>query len=315
MVVLVKWSSGLHLISMYQNPVILLCNIFHYFVVISFLSIFLANLKKNIDPFLDVSPDQGITEVKDAQGVVDYFSEVVNGSDFIAAFINSLIMIIVTEIGDKTFFIAAVLAMKNGRIFVYSGAMLALTAMHLLSSLMGYALPALLSRKYTNMASTVLFVYFGFRLLKDASEMSADGPSEELKEVEEELIDKKGGGEGDSHGGDMEAGDGNRKRNQDYKETTIHTRNMAVLTQALTMTFLAEWGDRSQIATIALAASKNTYGVIFGGLLGHALCTGLAVIGGRMLAAKISERTVSIVGGLGFFAFALHSFITGDTVE
>ena len=67
-------------------------------------------------------------------------------------------MIVVTEIGDKTFFIAAVLAMKNGRILVYTGAMAALTAMHLLSSLMGYALPALLSRKYTNIASTVCII-------------------------------------------------------------------------------------------------------------------------------------------------------------
>ena len=110
-----------------------------------------------------MSPDSSITDVKDARGVVDYLSDVVNGSNFVAAFVNSLIMIIVTEIGDKTFFIAAVLAMKNGRIFVYSGAMLALTAMHLLSSLMGYALPSLLSRKYTNIASTILFVYFGFK--------------------------------------------------------------------------------------------------------------------------------------------------------
>lgn len=29
-----------------------------------------------------------------------------------------------------------------------------------------------------------------------------------------------------------------------------------VLVQAFTMTFLAEWGDRSQLATIILAASK-----------------------------------------------------------
>ena len=32
-------------------------------------------------------------------------------------------MILVTEIGDKTFFIAAVLAMRHGRLVVYSGAM------------------------------------------------------------------------------------------------------------------------------------------------------------------------------------------------
>ena len=244
-------------------------------------------------------------ESKEESGSIsEFFADLFNGSDFVAAFVNSLVMIIVTEIGDKTFFIAAVLAMRNGRVFVYAGAMAALTAMHLLSSLMGYALPSLLSRKYTNLASTILFVYFGFKLLKDAMAMSPDGPSEELQEVENELIDKK---DVDLSSPDVEDGNGKQR---DYDSSK--NRHMAIFTQALTMTFLAEWGDRSQIATIALAASKNTYGVIIGGLIGHALCTGLAVVGGRMLAAKISERTVSIVGGLGFFCFAIHSFLVGD---
>ena len=34
----------------------------------------------------------------------------------------------------------------------------------------------------------------------------------------------------------------------------------AVMTEAFTLTFLAEWGDRSQIATIALAAAKDPVG-------------------------------------------------------
>lgn len=66
---------------------------------------------------------------------------------------------------------------------------------------------------------------------------------------------------------------------------------MRVLIQACSMTFLAEWGDRSQLTTIVLAARDNVYGVIVGGVLGHALCTGLAVIGGRMIAQRISVRT------------------------
>lgn len=66
---------------------------------------------------------------------------------------------------------------------------------------------------------------------------------------------------------------------------------MRVLVQAFSMTFLAEWGDRSQLTTIILAARDNVYGVIVGGVLGHALCTGLAVIGGRMIAQRISVRT------------------------
>lgn len=64
-----------------------------------------------------------------------------------------------------------------------------------------------------------------------------------------------------------------------------------VLIQAFSMTFLAEWGDRSQLTTIILAARDNVGGVIVGGILGHSLCTGLAVIGGRMIAQRISVRT------------------------
>ncbi|KAI8129374.1 hypothetical protein FF38_13016 [Lucilia cuprina] len=82
-----------------------------------------------------------------------------------------------------------------------------------------------------------------------------------------------------------------------------------VLMQAFTMTFLAEWGDRSQLTTIILAASKNAYGVTAGGVIGHSICTGLAVIGGRMVAAKISVRTVTIVGGIVFLGFALYALI------
>ncbi|XP_065354953.1 uncharacterized protein LOC135949352 isoform X1 [Calliphora vicina] len=82
-----------------------------------------------------------------------------------------------------------------------------------------------------------------------------------------------------------------------------------VLMQAFTMTFLAEWGDRSQLTTIILAASKNAYGVTAGGVIGHSICTGLAVVGGRMVAAKISVRTVTIVGGIVFLGFALYALI------
>lgn len=41
--------------------------------------------------------------------------------------------------------------------------------------------------------------------------------------------------------------------------------------QVFTLTFLAEWGDRSQISTIVLAAQRNPYAVALGGILGHAV--------------------------------------------
>ncbi len=137
-----------------------------------------------------------------------------------------------------------------------------------------------------------------------------DGPSEELLEVEEELINKKGEGDPDleNDGGD---GKGKSRPNGFLSRCFADESSFGVFSQALTLTFLAEWGDRSQIATIALAAAKDPYGVIAGGLLGHAFCTGLAVIGGRLLASKISEKTVANVGGFLFLAFSVHSFLVG----
>ena len=45
-----------------------------------------------------------------------------------------------------------------------------------------------------------------------------------------------------------------------------------------------------------LAAQEDVVGVALGGILGHMICTGAAVIGGRHLAAHINERTVGVSG-------------------
>jgi len=221
-----------------------------------------------------------------------YALPAIEDTAFYKAFVNSLGMIWATEVGDKTFFIAAVLAMRNSRFVVFAGAITALAIMTVLSAALGYALPSLLPRRYTHYASAALFVYFGARLLRDAASMSGDGPSEELVEVEDELMRKK----------DEE--DPAPATNGDAAKPHKQPKAFKVFTQACVLTFLAEWGDRSQIATIALAAAKDVYGVILGGITGHAMCTGLAVLGGRMLASRISERTVALVGGLLFLIFA-----------
>ncbi|KAJ1386762.1 hypothetical protein B484DRAFT_459931 [Ochromonadaceae sp. CCMP2298] len=237
-------------------------------------------------------------------GAVTAIVDVTN--NFVNATMNSLFMIIATEIGDKTFFIAAILAMRHGRLVVYAGAMMALAVMHLLSSMMGFALPALMPRQYTHFASAILFLYFGYKLLHDAYCMDGIGPSEELQEVEEELRKSKGDGKEQEEDGDAEGDEETGTTSISYAQS-VGAENFKVFTQAFTLTFLAEWGDRSQIATIALAASKNVYGVVLGGLIGHALCTGVAVIGGKMLASKISERSVAIVGGVLFLIFGVTS--------
>ena len=52
------------------------------------------------------------------------------------------------------------------------------------------------------------------------------------------------------------------------------------------------------------AAAREPFGVTLGACLGHALCTGIAVMGGKLLASSISERTVLLVGGVLFCLFS-----------
>lgn len=74
---------------------------------------------------------------------------------------RAIAVIIVSEIGDKTFLIAALLAMKHPRTTVFAGAFAALALMSLLSALLGHVLPQLLPRKWTTLAAAILFFVFG----------------------------------------------------------------------------------------------------------------------------------------------------------
>merc|ERR1711962_1482696 len=74
-----------------------------------------------------------------------------------------------------------------------------------------------------------------------------------------------------------------------------------------TMTFIAEWGDRSQLATIVLVGINDVGGVILGGCLGHAVCTGGAVLAGALIARFISIRKITFLGALVFLGFAIAS--------
>lgn len=93
----------------------------------------------------------------------------------------------------------------------------------------------------------------------------------------------------------------------------LYTIFSRVYLQSLTMTFLAEWGDRSQLATVVLAA-RDIWGTCVGGTLGHAVCTGLAVVGGRIIAQRISVKTGDnlkfiITVHIYFFHFEISNFM------
>lgn len=233
-----------------------------------------------------------------------------------------------SEIGDKTFLIAAILAMRRPPWIVFAGAFTALALMSVLSAVMGAAFPALLPKAATTLMASVLFFAFGLRMMREARQMDGSEMAEEWKETARELDDDPATDTPPGIGmDDLEAGQAWTRRTRSPGPASrppsprsrwppggapgLTGRVRAVLAlvssptfaQALVLTFLGEWGDRSQIATIALAAAHNVVLVSLGTIAGHCLCTMAAVTMGSWLAARISVRQVTLGGALLFLLF------------
>jgi putative Ca2+/H+ antiporter (TMEM165/GDT1 family) len=203
----------------------------------------------------------------------------------VAAFGASLTAITLAELGDKTFFMALILAARHRGRDVFLGAFGALTAVTLLSLGLGYGLRELLPPTVVPWLAAALFLGFGLKLLVDAQRMRADEAEEEEQEAEQTI---------------------NEAESRRRLSTT-----RAVIGEAFVLVFLAELGDRTQFTTIFLAtAPAFTFaGLLAGTLLGHALVTWLAVGAGKWIGGRISEKLLYRLSGglfLGFGLFALQ---------
>lgn len=264
-------------------------------------------------------------------------------------------MILVSEIGDKTFLVAALMAMKHDRLVVFSAAFSALITMTILSAVLGHAVPTLIPKKVTNFLAAGLFLVFGARMLKEGLAMSPDeGVSAEMAEVELELEEKetlarKAGRRRSSispYALEMGLNRTHTRKSRSQSrfptpprspsaspERSLSPRRGAfgaafdgasnlfslllspAWVQTFVMTFLGEWGDRSQIATIAMAAGQDYWWVTLGAVLGHACCTGVAVIGGRAIAGKVSLRVVTVGGAVAFLVSSTPESISRHPLD
>lgn len=180
------------------------------------------------------------------------------------SFVISLLMIIVSEIGDKTFLIAAIMAMKHSRLVVFSAAFSSLAIMSVLSAFLGHVVPNLIPKEYTDVCAALLFLCFGLRMMYEAYHMEKGAENEEMNEVEEELKtvedrDRASKLEEMEVGGLEASTETTSSKGQQAKEGLMNLMQLVfspVFVQTFVLTFLGEWGDRSQISTIALAAAN-----------------------------------------------------------
>jgi len=204
-----------------------------------------------------------------------------------SGFYQAFSLVFISEIGDKTFFVAALLAAKISRAISFIGSLGALAVMSVISVVIGqvfHAVPAELANgvPLDDVVAVVAFTYFGVKILAEAFEDDQGKMDEELEEAEEAVEER-----------------------DEITKASVG----AQIASIFALVFAAEFGDRSFLATIALSAAQNPVSVAAGAIAAHGIATGIAVIGGAYISKYVSEKVIAYIGGTLFLIFAVTTAV------
>lgn len=159
---------------------------------------------------------------------------------------SSFSLILFSEIGDKTFFLAALLAMKYRKRIVFVATLTALLVMTILSVLIGQLFHAFPSSLHTlpidDYIATALLFWFG---VDNIRAYLKETPSQ-VNQSQDDFYSKEYASSSESQYGAF----GNIALGQ--------------ILQVFSIIFTAEWGDKSMLATVALSATQPPLAVMLG---------------------------------------------------
>ncbi len=175
-----------------------------------------------------------------------------------AAFIASLMFIVLAEMGDKTQLLAMAFATRYSAHKVLIAVFFATLLNHSLAVAVGHFLTVVIPMEIISFIAALSFIFFGLWILR-----------------------------GDKLGGE------NKKE----------TRFGPVLTVGIAF-FLAEMGDKTQLATISLAVEyQNMFSVLMGTTLGMVIADAFGIIAGVVLKKHIPEKVIKWVSAGIFILF------------
>jgi putative Ca2+/H+ antiporter (TMEM165/GDT1 family) len=83
------------------------------------------------------------------------------------------------------------------------------------------------------------------------------------------------------------------------------------LSTVFTSVFIAELGDKTQLATMLFASDKETskLTVFIGSSLALVVTSALGVIGGSVISQYVGEKTLHYLAGIGFIAIGVWTLV------
>jgi Ca2+/H+ antiporter, TMEM165/GDT1 family len=175
----------------------------------------------------------------------------------VTAFLTAFGLIFIAELGDKTQFMTLAFATRYRSLIVLTGVSIASLLVSLVSVALGETLGKLLPVFWVNLVAGLGFIVFGVLELRSEDE-SEVAISEDKKD-----------------------------QNKEKKVNPLITISAAF--------FLAELGDKTMLATVAIATEQHQFVEVWlGASLGLISSNALAIVAGKAVGEKLSAHTIKM---------------------
>lgn len=167
------------------------------------------------------------------------------------------------EMGDKTQFMTLAMSARYSAVTVLSGVFIGTLLVSLISVLLGQTVGRLLPYFWINLLAGIAFIVFGLLALRGDGEEEAEEAAPE--------------------GEPVVPGSTAKKKN-----------NLNPIMKVASAFFIAELGDKTMLATVAIAGREYQYfwQVWAGSTLGLVASNALGIVAGKALANKLSAKTM-----------------------
>lgn len=213
---------------------------------------------------------------------------------FYPSLIQSFLVIFLSEIADRTFILVLIYSLKLHWIPLLITSLFSMYFMNILAIVAGYTIILLIPRSLIEWIGFFGFLLFGIFSVYEGTKMENKSVKEEYEE-------------------EMQAKETNynliNDENEDNKDVGEQKSTWKLCLELFIFLCISEFGDKSEISTVTIAAVYNLYAVLLGTMLAYFCAISIAAFLGHWAGKYLTEKMMSIIGGILFIGFAIQILI------